>query len=164
MSTNKLIRATWTKVIWTTILATLLPFVLVAALPLALSGCPDWVRQAQIQTANSVAQAANAALPMLVEAYRQEGLRAIDDVKAKGGTEQEARAAIESVKTKWKPIWEAWAALRIAEDAWADALEQDTDTGAALAGLRSAYCQFMARWPSAVPVIPLAPVICGSAT
>jgi hypothetical protein len=164
MSTNKLVRATWTKVIWTTILATFLPFVIVIGMPLTLSGCPDYLRQAQAQTANAVAEAANSALPVLVEAYRQEGLRAIDDVKAKGGTEQEARFAIESVKTKWKPIWEAWAALRIAEDAWADALEKDTDTAAALAGLRSAYCQFMARWPSAVPVIPLAPVICGSAT
>lgn len=125
------------------------------------SGCPDWVRQAQIQTANTVAVAANGALPMLVETYRQEGLRAIDDVKAKGGTAQDAQAAVEAVKAKWKPIWDGWAALRIAEDAWADALEQDKDTTAALIGLRSAYCQFMERWPSTVPAIPLAPIVCG---
>jgi hypothetical protein len=132
-----------------------------AALVMGNAGCPDYVRQAQAQTANAVAQAANAALPVIVEAYRQEGLRAIDDVKAKGGTADDARAAVEAVKAKWTPIWEAWAALRIAEDAWADALEQGADTTGALVGLRSAYCQFMARWPSTVPVIPLAPVICG---
>jgi heme exporter protein D len=106
-----------------------------AALVMGNAGCPDYVRQA--------------------------GLRAIDDVKAKGGTADDARAAVEAVKAKWTPIWEAWAALRIAEDAWADALEQGADTTGALVGLRSAYCQFMARWPSTVPVIPLAPVICG---
>lgn len=132
------------------------------ALVLSQVGCPDWVRQAQIQTANSVAQAANATLPMLVETYRQEGLAAIESVKDKGGTADDARKAIESVKTKWQPIWEAWAALRIAEDAWAKALEEDKDTTAALVGVRTAYCGFMARWPGSVPVIPLAPVICRS--
>jgi len=135
-------------------------FVLLA-LVLGSVGCPDWVRQAQIQTANSVAAAANAALPTLVETYRQEGLRVIDEVKEKGGSAAEARVAIAAVQDKWKPIWEAWAGLRIAEDAWADALEKGADTAASLAGLRSAYCGFMARWPSTIPVVPLAPIICG---
>lgn len=132
------------------------------ALVLGSAGCPNWVRQAQSQTANSVAAAANAALPTLVEAYCQEGLRVIDEVKEKGGSAAEARVATAAVQEKWKPIWEAWAELRIAEDAWADALEKGSDTTAALAGLRSAYCGFMARWPGTIPVVPLAPIICGA--
>jgi len=127
---------------------------------LVLSGCPDYALQIQAQTANAVAQAANTELPVLVGQFRQDGMDALVTVKQKGGTEDQARAELARIEVKWAPVWKGWDALRAAHDAWATALEKGGDYAAALIGLSKAYCSFMILWPQAVPVIPLAPVLC----
>ena len=114
--------------------------------------------QIQAQTANAVASGANAALPMLVDKYRQEGNRAIE----KAASRPDAEAALSAIKAKWKPVWDAWEVLRVAEDAWATALELGGDTTGALVGLKKAYCGLQGVWPDDVPVVPLAPLKCPS--
>lgn len=134
--------------------------VLCISLGLLLFNCSPSAIQIEAATANAVALAANSALPLLAEAFRQDGLSAIADVKARGGTADEARAAVAAVEAKWAPVWRGWAALRIAEDAWATALEQGGDTAAALAAVRLAYCGLLSEWPSSVPkLVPM--VACG---
>jgi hypothetical protein len=126
-------------------------------------GCSDPFRQVQIHTADSVAEAANAALPILVERYRQEGFRAIDAVKASGGNADDAKAAVEAVRAKWAPIWKAWETLSVAQDAWADALESGGDGGATVEALKEAYCGLRGVWPDDIPAVPLAPLRCPAA-
>jgi len=128
---------------------------MVAFLATLLVGCFGH-QQVQVHVADSMAEAANAALPILVQTFKLEGREAIAEAK----TEQEARQAIQAIEEKWKPVWDAWEALRIAEDAWATALEQGSDERAALAAVRKAYCGLVAQWPESVPAIPLAPIVC----
>lgn len=123
-------------------------------------GCVDPARQIQAQAANSVAQAANAALPILIERYRQDGFRALDKLKASGGTAKDVPATLEAVKAKWAPVWDAWKALVVAQDAWADALEAGGDTAASLEVLKGAYCGLRGVWPKDIPAVPLAPLKC----
>jgi len=133
---------------------------MVTGITLAFSGCPDGALQIQAQTANAVAHAANAVMPVLVAQYRQDGLEAIQAVKEAGGTADDARAAIAAVKTKWEPVLRAWESLRVAQDTWATVLEAGGDTAAALAGLHVAYCGLQKVWPEDIPVVPLALVRC----
>ncbi len=139
--------------------ATLFPL-MVLLIVLAFQGCTDPARQIQARTADTVAQAANSALPILIERYRQEGFRAIDAVKASGGSAEDAKAAVKAVKAKWEPIWAAWETLRVAQDAWADALEGGGDPAAALGALKEAYCGLRQVWPEDIPAVPLAPIKC----
>jgi hypothetical protein len=133
-------------------------FALVAAGAL---GCANPALQIQAATADSVAEAANSALPILVQRYREEGFRELERLKAEGGANQDdANAALEVVKAKWKPIWDAWEALSIAQDAWATALETGGDTGPALKALKKAYCELRGVWPEDIPAVPLAPMRC----
>lgn len=134
--------------------------VVLAMLLVLAASCADPLRQIQIHTADSLAEGANSALPILVSSYRQEGFAAIDAVKASGGTAAEARAAIEDIKARWKPVWQAWETLRVAQDAWADALEGGADTAAALVVLKDAYCGLRSVWPQDIPAVPLVPVRC----
>lgn len=130
---------------------------LIAVACAILAGCGLTGRQVQAQAATAIAQAANATLPILVERFRQQGLRAID----KADTENKARAELARIDSEWAPIWKAWATLRVAQDAWATALEKGGDTAAALGALREAYCGLEAVWPKDIPAIPLGPVACG---
>jgi hypothetical protein len=131
-------------------------FVLVLALLVA--ACDLSALQIQVQTANALATAANTALPMLVERYRQEGIKAIE----KATTKDEAEKAVAEVKVKWQPVWKAWETLRVAEDTWAKAIEARGEPGAALKSLSEAYCQLVVVWPGEIPALPLAPVRCST--
>ena len=133
------------------------PLLLVVVACTILSGCGLTGRQVQAETATAIATTGNAALPILVERYRQQGLRAVDQAD----TEEKARAETARVDREWAPIWKAWATLRLAQDVWATALEKGGDTGAALGALREAYCGLEAVWPKDIPAIPLGPVVCG---
>ena len=125
-----------------------------------MTGCGNVGLQIQAQTADSVAEAANTALPILIDRYRDDGFRVLERVKADGGNADDARAAIEKVKVKWKPIWDAWEALRVAQDAWATSLESGGDSAAALGALKKACCDLRAVWPEDIPAVPLAPLRC----
>lgn len=60
-----------------------------------------------------VAAGANAALPAIVEAYRQEGETCVRQSTARA----EAELCISGVKQRWAKVWSAWDALRTADDA-----------------------------------------------
>jgi len=136
-------------------------FLVLVSLLLSLfcTGCPDYVKQAQIQAANTVADTSNAVLPMLVTLYREIGFRAIDVAKS----EQEALAGIAGIEKKWQPVWKAWETLRVAQDAWANALEHGGTTMAAFDALKNAYCALMKVWPDDVPATPIGVIACGEA-
>lgn len=123
---------------------------------LFLVGCPD-AHQIQVQTANSIAIASNAALPTLVGEYKQQGVTAINLSK----TEEEATKKILAIQEKWQPIWKAWETLRVAHSAWADVLESNGDWLASLLALKNAYCGLLLVWPKEIPAIPMASVVCG---
>jgi hypothetical protein len=127
---------------------------------LALPGCGSTQPRLQAAEADAIALSANSALPLLAEAFRQEGLAAIADVKARGGGEDEAREAVAALEEKWKPVWDAWATLRIAEGALASLLEQGGETASALEQARRAYCALLSHWPESVPKLITA-IACG---
>lgn len=133
---------------------------LVLILAIFLMGCGNAALQIQAATADAVADSSNAALPILVERYSDEGFRVLGKVKDDGGNQDDARAAIDTVKTKWAPIWKAWETLRIAHDGWSTAIESGGNYVAALVGLKNAYCALRAVWPEDIPAIPLGPLKC----
>jgi hypothetical protein len=116
--------------------------------------------EAQARVADGIALAANSALPVLVDRYRQDGLIELQAVKDRGGSREDAEAAIQAVKDRWHPLWNAWASLAVAQNGWADVLEHGGDGARALAELRNAYCELLAEWPGEIPVVPLAPLSC----
>jgi hypothetical protein len=130
--------------------------VIVVGLVAMLTGCPDSARQIQVQAANSLATAANTALPMLVERYRQEGLQVVAAAK----TREEAEVGVAQVKLKWAPVWKAWGALALAEGLWADALEKDIDTSTVILELKTAYCALLKVFPEDIPALPLVLLTC----
>lgn len=123
-------------------------------------GCTNALYQAQVHTANGIGTGANAALPILIDQYSNEGFRVLLEAKEAGRTRIEAEAALKVVIDKWASIWEAWEALVVAQDRWATALEEGGNTGAALVGLKSAYCGLRGVWPDNIPAVPLVPLVC----
>lgn len=134
----------------------MLLFMVAASPMLFMLGCPA-TQNTQAATANAIANGANAALPMLVDAYRQEGLKAI----AKAPTREAAEAELIVIDARWSKVWTAWNVLRVAEDTWATAIETGGDTAAALAGMRTAYCGLQTLWPKEIPAMPIVPIVCG---
>jgi hypothetical protein len=130
--------------------------VFVIAVGSSLVSCTPSARQIQAQTANALAVSANASLPVVVEQFRQDSLRAIDQSK----TEPEARQKLAAIDARYEPIWKAWEALRLAQDGWATVLENGLDTLAAFLSLKGAYCGLLSLWPKEIPAIPLAPIVC----
>lgn len=130
------------------------------ALMLATASCNGSGLQVQARTADAVADSANAALPILIQRYREQGFRELQQLKEQGATKAEARSAVERIEDEWRPIWNAWESLSIAQAGWAAAIESGDDVTAALVELRTAYCELRAVWPSDLPAIPLAPVNC----
>ena len=124
---------------------------------LFLVGCPQ-IDQVQVQTANSIAMAANASLPILVSEYRQQGVTEINLSK----TEEEATRRVLVVEQKWQPVWKAWETLRLAHDVWAEVLEARGDALAALLAFKNAYCGLMKTWPAEIRAIPMAGIVCGA--
>jgi hypothetical protein len=122
-----------------------------------LTGCSDLARQVQIQTADAVAQGANAALPMLIERYRSSGNAIIESAETRGAAE----VALADLKESWAPVWEAWDGLAVAHAAWARALETEEESlVVALEALKEAYCRLRERWPKEIPAVPIVPVSC----
>lgn len=123
------------------------------------SGCSAAAVRAQAQVADTVAVSANALLPMLVSAFRQQGLDAIARVKDAGGTKAEALEALQEVEAEWRPVWLTWESLRSAHGTWADELEAGGAGTATLTSAREAYCALLAVWPSGL-VAPVPVVQC----
>ena len=120
------------------------------------AGCSMSARQVQAHAANAIAGAANSALPILLESYRQEGLNAIANASDRTTAETELAA----IKERWAPVWKAWETLRVAQNAWATALEEGGDTKAALGEVRAAYCELQKVWPDELAAVPIAPAAC----
>lgn len=127
-----------------------------ALLALALTGCGAAALHAQAATATAIATSANAGLPLLVERYRQENLDRI----AAARTRAEADAGRADVRARWRPIWDAWRTLRSEQDAWATFLEGGGTGASALPALEHAFCALLVVWPSSIPAVPLAPIVC----
>jgi len=115
-------------------------------------GCGSSARALQAKAADAAARGANAALPVLVESYRHQGLTAIDAAT----TPAEAKASLAGVEAKWKPVWEAWKAVGIAHDGWAKVLESGGDEAAAFEAVRRAFCGLRSLPPAkdSLPQIP----------
>ena len=101
--------------------------------------------------ASVVGQAANDALPLLVEHYKQQGLAIVE----RAGTEQEAQVELASLDDRWEVVWRAHHALELSQHGWADAIEGGLDTAAALRALEAAWCVLQGVWPADLEPIPL---------
>jgi len=134
-------------------------WVLLLALTVLLCGCEN-ANQVQAQTANGIAQAANASLPILLQRMQEEGIAELKAVLARGGDREDAEAAAARVDAAWEPIWKAWDALRVAQGRWAAVIEEGGDLTSALSEMVGAYCDFKAIWPGSIPAMPLAPLRC----
>ena len=119
------------------------------------TGCGPSAQQIQATTADAVARSANAGLPVLVEAERQQGLLAIQASPDR----ETARAKLVEIEHEWAPVWTAWKALAVAQGAWATALEHGGGTEAAALGVRDAFCKLRAI-PLAAKHVPEAPGLC----
>jgi hypothetical protein len=133
---------------------------LLVLLLLLLTNCVPGAITVQAQIANGISATANAALPVLVSRFKQEGLDAIHHVKDTGGSAADAQAALVALENAWAPVWLAWEALRVSHDLWATALEKKTDPAVALEALRHDFCALLGLWPKGVPAL-LSPVRCG---
>ncbi len=146
-------------------------------------GCSAGAVRTQITIANQTAIAANRVLPLLVDYYRQQGLRAI----ATSTSRDDAVDRLASLRVAWAPVWGAcpsgadgesmtstarcvggaWNALRVAHDAWANALLRRengepfsaTEAAALALDLRRTYCAIRAAIPPEtdlqLPDVPL---------
>jgi hypothetical protein len=122
---------------------------------LFLVGCPKF-DQIQVQAANSVAIASNAALPVLVAEYKQQGVTEINLSK----TEEEATKRVLVIEQKWHPVWMAWEVLRTAHDTWSTILESGGDTLSSFLAIKNAYCGLIKIWPAEIRAIPMAGIVC----
>lgn len=133
-----------------------------------LLACSPSALQVQAHLVNDQALAANEVLPVLLEAYRQEGIAAIRQAPSLNDAQQ----ALEGVRHRWAPVWGvcgdtqagpthhchdgAWPLLADAQNAWASVLEHEikgtpidaaTVTSVARA-MKSAYCMLETVLPS----------------
>jgi hypothetical protein len=121
----------------------------VVVLALSHASCGPHADEIQVVVANTVARAANAGLPALVEAERQQGMLAIQ-----GSADREtARAKLTQIEHDWAPVWLAWKALSVAQGAWATALEHGGDKVTAALAVRDAFCKLRAL-PLAAQYVP----------
>jgi len=118
---------------------------------LAASGCSPSLMTVQAKAADAAADAANQALPELVDYYKQEGLDIVDGA----ATEQEARAGLAKFDEKWEKVWLAWRVFRAAQSAWVDTLEQGKDSSAVLSTIKVSLCMLNSVWPQGLDAIPL---------
>ena len=125
---------------------------------LAVAGCSA-AQQTQAVTAHGIAKSANAATPLLVEAYDLEGRAVI----VASLTRDEAEERLDAVRERWRPVWEAHAVFVTIHGAWATALEAGTLTPAVAAEVREAYCTLRAVAAPSVPLPDFPAVPCGGA-
>jgi len=126
---------------------------LVALFAVTLTCCAP---RLEAQTANAMAIAANAALPMLVDQYKAEGIEAIDAAASK----DQALAELAVVRERWRTVWQAWDAVQAAHDAWATSIEQGVGSAKSQEAMRTAYCNLLELWPKGLPAMPLSIVRC----
>lgn len=117
---------------------------------LALVSCSPSARNIQVQTANAVAVAANAAAPLIVAAYKKEGVACIDD----SPTLVEADACLTKLEFKYGKVRIAWMGMRRAQLEWSEALERsDAKISDYMVSMEHAYCDLSKELPS-VPKVP----------
>lgn len=125
-----------------------------------LAACTPTELQVQAATADAIATATNAALPVLVAAYERQG----DDAIESAANVDSAALALDAVRAEWAPVWRAVDAFRAAHDAWATALERGQVDLVTAGKVRDAYCALRAlvtgvdlpNWPllACPPVAP----------
>ncbi len=125
---------------------------------ICLGACDMSGRQVQAHTANAISQGANSALPILIERYRSQGLKVIEEASTREGAE----AQLAAVRQRWAPVWASWEACRLAHGSWAEALEAGGDTVAALGAMKRAYCELHRVWPKTIPALPLGALGCAA--
>lgn len=140
--------------------STKMKYILTFVLSLLVVSCTTQGMSIQAYTADSVAAAANASLPVLIEEYRQEGYRAID----KAETEHDARMSTANIMDQWRPVWAAWRTLKDTQEAYATVIENGGDVIPAINKLRTAYCSFMDIWPASIPIKPIATITCSDSS
>lgn len=165
--------------------------IVISALCLLLMSCSPTALQIQARTANAIALAADDLLPVVVHAYRTEGLAVIQAAP----TRASAISGLEQVRFRWRHVWGAeldgspcmgtgnitgspcrngaWQGLMASEDAWAVALEKqlagqpfDLTAAARMAGdLHTSYCALRGAVPDGV-TLPDPPsfLTCGQAS
>lgn len=127
-------------------------------IPGILGGCSpssaQW--QAQADVASTAADTMNrVVLPVLEDAYRLDGLRAIRSA----ANAAEVDAALDRVRKRWAPIWASWDGVVAAHDAWARTIEARGDPVATGAAARDAYCRLRASAPAFDVRLPQFPVV-----
>jgi hypothetical protein len=122
----------------------------------ALGGCLSEAPATQPQVATVVATGANAALPILIAAYRQQGLDAIQ----KAPDRASANVQLAAVEAEWEPVWKVWKMLEVADVAWVKSIEAHGDTAAIEAVVKTAFCDLLKVWPKSVPAKPIVPLVC----
>lgn len=100
-------------------------------------------------TADAVADAVNAAQPLIVAAYERQAEAEV----AAATSVEEGRARLDRLDREWKPVREAHQALREAHSAWAAEVEADA-RGASIGRVRAAYCVLRAVSASRVALPP----------
>jgi hypothetical protein len=121
-----------------------LSFSLCVVLAMPLLGCAT--------TAEVIVKFANDASPVLLEAYKNEGLAAVNETTCDQGPEAcstATQAAVAAVDTKWSPVWASWDRLSKARDAYAEGVQFNLSNLADLEhSLQLTYCDFLAILPT----------------
>lgn len=99
-------------------------------------------------TAQILVKVANASNPLLLEAYRQEGLAALDSVKCEQGPticDEATQTALAAVDARWAPVWAAWDAFVAARDIYSATQEYGQEPD--IKDLQRTYCDLLVVLP-----------------
>ncbi len=122
----------------------------VALLAIAAVACSPSTRTLQIQTANAVATAANAAGPLIVAEYQKEGDACIDNA----ATMLVADVCLTKLESKWVHVRLGWGHMRQAQADWADALKKsDPKIADYMTYMTQAFCALRQDVPT-LPAVP----------
>jgi hypothetical protein len=144
----------------------------VLALTIMVLGCASLPRATSVAMADSVAQVANAGLPVLAKAYQDALTEAIvlaarsEDAAAQAERRPSNRgpamdAAQAKVDVAWAPAWAAWSVFRAAQATWAATLEAGGDGADEARSAQAAYCALAALLPaSARSILTADGVLC----
>lgn len=108
---------------------------------LAVIGCSPSTAAVLVKTANDGS-------PLLLEAYRQDGLEALAQVPCSTGEEdcdKATKVALDAVDARWAPVWAAWDAFSVARDVYEEARISGGMPNAQT--LERAYCALMSLLP-----------------
>lgn len=121
------------------------------------AGCAN-TSSANAIFADSIAEAANAGLPMLIDEYRRQGNQIIDEASDR----HTAEAKLAELQQKWEKVWKAWESFRVAHNTFIEIVQSDGDAVAYLSALRNSYCGLLDVWPESIPATPIAGVECNT--